>query len=61
MVSAFGGKADIAQASMNVRLRPKANNRGGVADLIWEADKYPSGRQVRYDFSAMPLAGGIVV
>ena len=36
-------------------------HRGDVDDLIWEADKYPSSRQVRYDFSAMPLAGGIVV
>jgi hypothetical protein len=36
-------------------------HRGGVDDLIWEADKYPSSRPVRYDFSAMPLAGGIVV
>ena len=35
--------------------------RGGVDDLIWEADKYPSRRHVRYDFSTMPLARGIVV
>jgi len=36
-------------------------HRGGVDDLIWEADKYPSSRQVRCGFGAMPLAGGIVV
>jgi hypothetical protein len=38
-----------------------SGHRGGVDDLIWEADKYPSSRQVRYDFGAMPLAGGIFV
>jgi hypothetical protein len=38
-----------------------SGHHGGVDDLIWEANKYPSSRQVRYDFGAMPLAGGIVV
>jgi hypothetical protein len=57
--SAFGGKAD-----MNERQCPLltlGGHRGGVDDLIWEADKYPSSRHVRYDFGAMPFAGGVVV
>jgi hypothetical protein len=61
--SAFGakqtskGRRDGLDRSIMTRLR----HRGDVVDLIGEADKYPSSRHVRYDFSAMALAGSIVV
>src|SRR5215813_15546122 len=38
---------------LSIRRRPhmtQSGHRGDVDDLIWEADKYPSSRQVRYDF-----------
>jgi hypothetical protein len=52
---------DIAERAQNGANDPHLRRRGGAVDLIWEADKYPSSGHVRYDFSAMPLAGGIVV
>src|SRR5262245_56775023 len=59
-MSAFGPKHTSAIVCTCLLLT-LSGHRDGVDDLIWEANKYPSSRQVRYDFGAMPLAGGIVV
>jgi hypothetical protein len=57
----FRGQSGHALLHCKCLLMTLSGHRGGLDDLIWEANKYPSSRQVRYDFGALPLAGGIVV
>jgi len=51
---------DLAREFISRALTRKQTVKFGLVfdsvDLIWEADKYPSSRHFRYDFSTVPLA-----
>ena|SRR5215471_660147 len=51
---------DLAREFISRALTRKQAIKFGLVfdsvDLIWEADKYPSSRHFRYDFSTVPLA-----